>query len=335
MKYPLILKGSKPCSVQSSCSVMSDSLWPHGLQHARPPCPSPTPRACSNSCPSSQWCQSNHLILCHPLLLPPSTFPSIMVFSDESVLHVRWPKYWNFSFSISPSNEYPGLISFRIDLLAVQGTLKSLLQHYSSKISILWYSVFFMVQLSHPCMTTGKTIALTKYKHYFCKWCFTGTYPCPFIYKLSVTAFPLPVFSSVQFSHSALSDSLWPHGLQHSRLPYPSPTPKVCSNSCPSHWWCHATILSSLVPFSSCLQSLPASGSFPMSQFFASGSQSIGASASALVLPMNIQDWFPLGLISLQSKDSQVSSPTPQFAVFSISRVELSNCDQNHMTHEV
>ena len=90
----------------------------------------------------------------------------------ESVLHIRWPKYWNFSFSISPSNEYSGLISFRMDwfdLLAVQGTLKSFLQHYGSKISILWYSVFFMVQLSHPCTTTGKTTALTKYKHYFCK----------------------------------------------------------------------------------------------------------------------------------------------------------------------
>ena len=106
---------------------------------------------------------SNHLILCHPLLLPPSTFPSIRVFSNESVLHIRWPKYW--SFSISPSSEYSGLISFRIDwldLLAVQGTLKSLLQHHSSKASILWCSAFFMVQFSHPYMTTGKTIALTR-----------------------------------------------------------------------------------------------------------------------------------------------------------------------------
>ena len=106
---------------------------------------------------------SNLLILCHPLLLPPSIFPSIRVFSNESALHIRWPKYW--SFSISPSNEYLGLISFRInrlDLLAVQGTLKSLLQHHSSKASILWLSAFFMVQLSHPYMTTGKTIALTR-----------------------------------------------------------------------------------------------------------------------------------------------------------------------------
>ena len=108
---------------------------------------------------------SNHLILCHPLLLPPSIFLSIRVFSNESVLRIRWPKYWSFSFSISPSNEYSGLISFRMywsDLLAVQGTLKSLLQPHSSKASILQRSAFFIVQLSHPYMTTGKTIALTR-----------------------------------------------------------------------------------------------------------------------------------------------------------------------------
>ena len=108
---------------------------------------------------------SNHLILCRPLLLLPSIFPSIRVFSDESALHIRWPKYWSFSFNISPSNEHPGLISFRmdwLDLLAVQGTFKSLLQHYSSKASILRRSAFFTVQLSHPYMTTGKTIALTR-----------------------------------------------------------------------------------------------------------------------------------------------------------------------------
>ena len=109
---------------------------------------------------------SKHLVLCHPLLLLPSIFPSIRVFSNEPALNIRWPKYWNFSFSISPSNEHPGLISFRmnwLDLLAVQGTLKSLLQHHSSKASILWHSAFFMVQLSHPYMTTGKTIALTRF----------------------------------------------------------------------------------------------------------------------------------------------------------------------------
>ena len=113
---------------------------------------------------------SNHLILCHPLLLLTSIFPSIRVFSSESVLCIRWPKYWSFSFSISPSSEYSGLISFRIDwfyLLAVQGTLKSLLQHHNSKASILRHSAFFMVQFSHPYMTTGKTIAFTR-------WIFVG-----------------------------------------------------------------------------------------------------------------------------------------------------------------
>ena len=112
----------------------------------------------------------NRLILCRPLLFLPSIFPSIRVFSNESSLHIRWPKYWSFSFSISSSNEHPGLISFRmdwLDLLAVQGTLKSLLQHHSSKASILWHSAFFMVQLSHPYMTTGKTIGLTG-------WTFVG-----------------------------------------------------------------------------------------------------------------------------------------------------------------
>ena len=113
---------------------------------------------------------SNHVILCCPLLLLPSIFPSIRVFSNESALHIRWPKYWSFSFNMSPSNEHPRLISFRmdrLDLLAVQGTLKSLLQHCSSKASILRHSAFFIVQLSHPYMTTGKTIALTR-------WTFVG-----------------------------------------------------------------------------------------------------------------------------------------------------------------
>ena len=113
---------------------------------------------------------SNHLIFSHPFLLPPSIFPSINVFSNESVLHIRWPKYWSFSFSISPFNEYSELISFRmdwLDLLAVQRTLKNLLQHHSSKASILWRSAFFIVQLSHPYVTTGKTIALTR-------WTFVG-----------------------------------------------------------------------------------------------------------------------------------------------------------------
>ena len=124
-------------SVQFSCSVVSNSLRPHEPQHSRPLCPSPSPRVYSNSCP---MIPSNHLILCHLLLLPLSIFPSIRVFSNESVFRIRWPKYWSFSFSINPSNEYSGLISFRmdwLDLLAFQGTLKSLLQHHSSKASIL------------------------------------------------------------------------------------------------------------------------------------------------------------------------------------------------------
>ena len=141
------------------------------------------------------------------------------------------------------------------------------------------------------------------------------------IYRLNAILIKLPTvlfteLSSVQFSsiHSVVSDSLWPHGLQHTRLPCPSPTPGAYSNSCPLSRWCHPTILSSVVPFPSCLQSFPASGSLPMSQFFTSGGQSIGVSASSSVLPMNIQDWFPFGLtglISLQSKGlSRVFSNT-------------------------
>ena len=134
---------------QFSCSVVSDSLWPHEPQHARPPYPSPTP---SQPKPMSieLLMPSSHLILCRPLLLLPSIFSSIRILSDESALHVRWPKYWSFSFNISPSNEHPGLISFRmdwLDLLAVQGTLKSLLQHHSSKALILLRSAFFMVHI--------------------------------------------------------------------------------------------------------------------------------------------------------------------------------------------
>ena len=142
-------------SVQFSRSVVSNSFQPHGLYS--------TPRSLLKLMSIESVMPSTHLILCCPLLLLSSILPSIRVFSIESVLRIRWPKYWNFSFGISPSNEYSGLISFGIDwldLLAVQGTLKSLLQHHSSKASILHHSAFFMVQLSHPYMTTGKTIAL-------------------------------------------------------------------------------------------------------------------------------------------------------------------------------
>ena len=145
-------------SVQFSRSVMSDSLRPQESQHTRPPCPSPTPRVHSDSHPSSQWC---HLILCRPLLLLPPIPPSIRVFSNQSTLPMGWPKYWSFSFSIIPSKEIPGLISFRmdwLDLFAFQGTLKSLLQHHSSKASILWCSAFFTVQLSYKkCLVMPKS----------------------------------------------------------------------------------------------------------------------------------------------------------------------------------
>ena len=150
--------------VQFSHSVVSDSLRPQGLQHARPPCPSPTRRICSFMSIELVM-PSNHLILCHPFLLLSSVFPSIRVFSNESALPIRWPEYWSFNFSIGHSNDYSGLISFWMDwfdIFAVQG-ISSLLQHHSSKKSILWCSAFFMVQLSHPYMTRGKSIALTRW----------------------------------------------------------------------------------------------------------------------------------------------------------------------------
>ena len=145
-------------SVQFSCSVVSDSLRPHESQHANS-------RSSLKLTSIKSVMPSSHLILCCPLLLLPPIHPSIRIFSNESTLCMRWPKYWNFRFRIIPSKEHPGLISFRIDwldLFAVQGTLKSLLQHHSSKASVLWCSAFFTVQLSHPYMTTGKIIALTR-----------------------------------------------------------------------------------------------------------------------------------------------------------------------------
>ena len=147
-------------SVQFSHSVVSNSLWPHESQHARASCPSPTLRVHSDSRPSSQWC---HPAISSSVVLFSSCLQSLPVFSDESKLRLRWPKYWSFSLSISPSKEIPGLISFRmdwLDLLAVQGTLRSLLQHHSLKASTLQRSAFFTVQLSHPYMTTGKIIGL-------------------------------------------------------------------------------------------------------------------------------------------------------------------------------
>ena len=150
---------------QFSHSVVSDSLRLHEPHRARPPCPSPTPGVYPNSCPLSQWCHPTISSSVIPLLLLSSIFPSIRVFSNESALCIRWPRYWSFSFSISPSNEHPELISSKmdwLDLLVVQGTLKSLLQNHSSKASIFRCSAFFIVWRSHPYMTTGKTIALTR-----------------------------------------------------------------------------------------------------------------------------------------------------------------------------
>ena len=165
-------------SVQSlSCVQLFATLWTAAPQaslsitNSRNP---PQPMSIESVMPS------NHLILCHPLLLPPSIFPRIRVFSNESAVHIRWPKYWSFSFNISPSNGHSGLISFRmdwLDLLVVQGTLKSLLQHHSSKASIFWRSAFFMAQLLHPYMTTGKTIALTR-------WTFVGKVMSAFEYAI-------------------------------------------------------------------------------------------------------------------------------------------------------
>ena len=144
-----------------SHSVVSDCLWPHGLQHTRLPCSSPSSRVCSNSRPLSQWCHPTISSSVTLLLLSPSVFPSIRVFSNESALHIKWPRNWSFNFSISPSKAIPFRTDW-LDLLAVQGALKSLLQHHSSKESILRRSAFFIVQLSHPYMTTGKKIALTR-----------------------------------------------------------------------------------------------------------------------------------------------------------------------------
>ena len=214
-------------SVQFSCSLVSDSATPWTAAHQA----SLSITSSWSSLKLMSVIPSNHLILSHPLFFLPSIFPSIRVFSDESALHIRWPNYWNFSFNISPSSEYSGLISFRmdwLDLLAVQGTLKSLLQHHNSKTSILRCSAFFIVQLSHLYMTSGKTIALTT-------WTFVGRVM------------------------SLLFNML-------SRL---------------------------VITF------------LPRSQFFASGGQSIGVSASASVLPMKNQDSFPVGwtgCISLLSK---------------------------------
>ena len=176
-------------SVQFSHSVVSDSLRPHELQHPRPPCPSPTPRVYPNSCPSSRWCHPTISSSVVPFSSCPPSPPRIRVFSNESLFTSDEPRYWSFSFSISPSNEQLGLISFRmdwLDLLAGQGALKSLLQHHSLKASIFQCSAFFTVQLSHPYMTPGKTIALTR-------WTFVGkvmSLLCNMLSRLVITFLP-------------------------------------------------------------------------------------------------------------------------------------------------
>ena len=155
-----------PSSVQFSHSVVTDSLWPHGLQYARFPCPTPTPGVYSNSCPLSQWCHPTILSSVIPFSSCLQYFPASGSFPMSQFFASCGQSIGSFSFSISPSNEYSGLISFRIDwldLLTIQGTLKSLLQHHSPKASILWHSAFFILQLSQPYMTTGKTIALTRW----------------------------------------------------------------------------------------------------------------------------------------------------------------------------
>ena len=207
---------------------MLESLRPHGLQHARIPCPSLTPRACSNSCPSSPWWYPT-ISSCHPLLLLPSIFLSIRVFSSESALHIRWPKYWSFSFNISPSSEYSGLIFFSIDwfdLLAVQGAFKSLLQHHSSKASVLQHSAFFMIQFSHPYLTTRKTIALTR-------WTFVG----------KVMSLPFNALTRFLLVFFPWSKHLWISWLQSPSAVILEPNKIVCycfhcvSPSFSMNWW--------------------------------------------------------------------------------------------------
>ena len=241
-------------SVQFSCSVVSDSatIWTAACQASL---------SNTNSWSLLKLISIESVMPSNHLILLPSIFPRIRVFSNESALHIRWPEYWSFSFNISPSNEYSGLISFRIDwfdLFAVQGSHKSLLQHCSSK-------------------------------------------------EIEETN----LYSVIR---SVVSYSLGPHELQHARPPCPSPTPGVHSDSRPLSPWCHPAISSSVIPFSSCLQSLPASESFPMSQLFAWGAQSTGVSGLASFLPKKSQGWSPsgwTGWISLQSKGlSRVFSNT-------------------------
>ena len=228
---------------------------------------------------------SNHLILCHSFLLP-SIFPSIWVFSDELALWNRWTKAWSFSFSVNTLMNIQGCFPLGLtDLVSLLS--KGLSRVFSS--TTTWGANSSVLRLLY-----GPT--LTFVHDYWKNHSFDYA---------SLLSLYQPSHLSVQFSRSLVSYSLRPHELQHTRPHCSSPTPRVHSNSCPSSRWCHPAISSSVVPFSSCPQSLPASGFFPMSQLFAWGGQSTGVSASASALPMNTQDWSPLGWtgwISLQSK---------------------------------
>ena len=227
---------------------MSDSLWPHELQHARLLCPSLSPWVCLNSCPMSQWCHTTIPCPVAPFSSCPQSCPA--------------------------SGSFPVSQFFTSDGQSIGACISSF--QFSSS-----------VQFSRSVMSGSSR--LHELQH--------ARPPCPS---------PTPVVHSDSRSSSQSCPNLcWPHEWQHTRFPCPLPTPGLCSNSCSSSQWCHPTISSSRIPFSSCLQSFPATGSFLLSQFFTSGGQSIGASAWESVLPMNIQDWFPLGvtdLISLQSK---------------------------------
>ena len=215
-------------SFQFSCSVMSDSLQPNGLQYASPPCPSPTPAVYSNSRPLSWWCHPTISSSVVPFSSCLQIFPSIRVSSNESVLPIRWPKNWSFSFSISPSSEFSGLTSFRIDwfdLLAVQGNLKSLIQHHSSKASILQCSAFFILQLSHPNMTTRKIIALTR-------WTFVGKVTSLLFNMLSrlvITFLPRSKFLLVSWLQSPSAVILEPKKIMSVTVSTVSPSIILCA----------------------------------------------------------------------------------------------------------
>ena len=281
----------------------------------------------------------SHLILCHPLLLLPPIPPSIRVLSSESTLRMRWPQYWSFSLSISPSNEHPGLISFRMDwlaLLAVQGTLKSLLQHHSSEASILRSSAFFTVQLSHPYLPTGKTIALTR-QTFVGKVIsllfnmlsrlvitFLPRSKCPdtiFLIYIFLNFLNFIIVIFVQSLSTTLCD---PMDCSTPGFPVLHHLPEFAQTRV---YWVGNAIQPSHPLLSPSPPTLNLSLHQGFFQWVGSSHQvaeSIGASASASVLPMNIQDWFPLSWLvwSCSPKDSQKSSPTPQFK--SINSSELS-----------